>query len=407
VREQRESHDRVKRVEAELRRVLASVSDCLWSAEVDASGQWSYRFVSPVIEKITGRPAEFFTNGAKHWWTVVAPEDRPRCERAIGHWRRTESSQEEYRVVRPDGTSRWVRDSVLASPGTTTSKGPGVRLDGVLTDITERQQAQETLKQTIASEREAHQKLKQAQSQLVASEKLVGLGQLVAGIAHEINNPLAFVSNNAVVLQRDLESLRKLLVMYRAGDALLAQHAAELHQQLHAFCDEIDIEYTLNNIAGVLSRSREGLYRIQQIVKGLRDFARLDESDLKETDVNAGIESTINILRGEARKKHLTLTLELSPLPEVSCYPARINQVVMNLVANAIYACAENGQVTLRTRTEPDGIVIEVIDDGSGIEAAILDRVFDPFFTTKPVGQGTGLGLSISHQIVEDHGGRI
>jgi signal transduction histidine kinase len=229
----------------------------------------------------------------------------------------------------------------------------------------------------------------------------------VAGIAHEINNPLAFVSNNTVVLQRDLGAVRTLFGMYRSADALLAQHAPELHQQIRRFGEEIDLEYTLTNIDGLLTRSREGLQRIQQIVKGLRDFARLDESDLKETDLNAGIESTINILRGEVKKKHLTLTLDLAPLPEVTCYPARINQVVMNLVANAIYACAEAGEVTVRTRPEADGVTIEVIDNGSGIPAEVLTRIFDPFFTTKPVGQGTGLGLSISHQIVEDHGGRI
>jgi two-component system NtrC family sensor kinase len=407
VREQRDAHERVKRVEGELRRVLASVSDGLWSAEIDGGGQWTYHYVSPVIEKITGRPPEFFTGGAKHWWTVVLPEDRSRCERATGRWRKGESSQEEYRILRPDGSCRWVRDSVLTSAGTTTSKGPGIRLDGILTDITERKQAEEMLRQTIASEREAHQKLKLAQSQLVASEKLVGLGQLVAGVAHEINNPLAFVSNNTVVLQRDLAALRQLLDLYRQADALLAQHAPELQQQIRSFGEDIDLNYTLSNIDGLLARSREGLLRIQQIVKGLRDFARLDESDLKETDLNAGIESTINILRGEAKKKHLTLLLDLAPLPDVTCYPARINQVVMNLVANAIYACAESGEVTVRTHVEPDGVAIHVIDNGSGIAPEVMARIFDPFFTTKPVGQGTGLGLSISHQIVEDHGGRI
>jgi PAS domain S-box-containing protein len=407
VREQRDAHDRVKRVEAELRSVLTSVSDCLWSAEADAVGRWSYRYVSPVIEKITGHAPDFFSGGAKHWWTVVVPEDRPRCQRAVACWRRGQPSQEEFRVLRPDGSSRWVRDSVLASIGSTTKQGTGVRLDGVLTDITEHKQAEEILKQTIASERGAHQKLKEAQSQLVESEKLAALGQLVAGIAHEINNPLAFISNNTVVLQRDLGAVRKVLGMYGAGNALLAQHAPELHQQLQSFCAEIDLDYTLGSIDGLLSRSREGLHRIQQIVKGLREFARLDESDLKETDINAGIESTINILRGEVKRKDLSLQLELAPLPEVVCYSARINQVVMNLVANAIYACAEAGQVTVRTHTETDGVAIHVIDNGCGIDPSVMPRIFDPFFTTKPVGQGTGLGLSISHQIVEDHGGSI
>jgi PAS domain S-box-containing protein len=408
VREQRDAHDRLKRVEAELRRVLASVSDCIWSADIDAAGKWTYRYVSPVIEKITGRPADFFTSGGKHWWTVVYPEDRPCCQRAINHWRKGEASQEEYRVLHPDGGYRWVHDSVQASVGLAVSGiGRAVRLDGIMTDITERKQADDLLRQTVASERQAHQQLKQAQSQLVQSEKLAALGQLVAGIAHEINNPLAFVTNNTVVLQRDLGALRELLALYRESEPLLAAHAGPLLERIQAFCAEIDLEYTLTNIDGLLARSREGLLRIQSIVKGLRDFARLDESELKETDLNAGIESTISILRGEAKKKHIKLVLELAPLPEVLCYPARVNQVIMNLVANAIHACGAEGTVTVRTEPTAAGVAIHVIDNGSGIEPAVLARIFDPFFTTKPVGQGTGLGLSISHQIVEDHGGRM
>src|SRR5437667_51394 len=135
MREQHEAHGRLQTVEAELRRVLSSVSDCIWSADIDATGHWTYRYLSPVIERITGRAADVFIGGAKHWWTVVAPEDRGRCERAVSHWRRGQSSQEEYRVVRPDGTSRWVRDSVLVSPHTPAGgQAPGVRLDGILTD---------------------------------------------------------------------------------------------------------------------------------------------------------------------------------------------------------------------------------------------------------------------------------
>jgi two-component system, NtrC family, sensor kinase len=406
VREQRAAHDRVKAIEDELRRVLASVSDCVWSAEIDAAGVWTYRYLSPVIEQITGRSADVFLEGAKHWWTVVAADDRTACERAVACWRKGQSSQEEYRVVRPDGTCHWVRDSVLVSP-MGTGKSAGVRLGGILTDITERKQAEDLLKQTIASERTAHQQLKLAQSQLVQSEKLAALGQLVAGVAHEINNPLAFVSNNTVVLQRDLASLRDLLNLYREADPLLQQQAPSLSQRIREHDDTIDIQYTLSNLDGLCNRSREGLQRIQLIVKDLRDFARLDESELKETNLNSGIESTLNILRGETKHKNLTVNLELGPIPQVTCYPARINQVFMNLVANAIYACANGGTVTVRTEPDPEGVVLHVIDNGSGIAPEVLPKIFDPFFTTKPIGKGTGLGLSISHQIIGDHGGRI
>src|SRR5262249_46029265 len=138
-----EAHARVKKMEAELRRVMTSVSDCLWAAEIDQAGHWAYRYVSPVVEKITGRPPNFFVGGLKHWWSVVHPEDRPRCEKALVKLRAGHANQEESRVVWPDGTCRWVRDSVLSSPGHGGNRS--LRLDGILTDITDRKKAEEAL----------------------------------------------------------------------------------------------------------------------------------------------------------------------------------------------------------------------------------------------------------------------
>jgi signal transduction histidine kinase len=169
----------------------------------------------------------------------------------------------------------------------------------------------------------------------------------------------------------------------------------------------MDLAYTKQNMKELLERSREGLRRIQQIVKDLRDFARLDESDLHEIDLNAGIESTVNIVHGKAKKKRVQVDLQLAPLPMVSCYPAKINQVVMNLVTNAIDASPEGGQVTVRTEPHDSTVRISVSDTGKGVPREIRGRIFDPFFTTKPVGEGTGLGLSISYGIVHDHGGTI
>jgi signal transduction histidine kinase len=263
------------------------------------------------------------------------------------------------------------------------------------------------LRETAASERRAHEELKKAQSQLVQSEKLAALGQLVAGVAHEINNPLSFVSNNVAVLQRDVRALRELLTLYQEAEAVLEQQLPGLRARVRELEERIDLCYTLSNLDGLVDRSREGLKRIQQIVKDLRDFARLDESDLHEVDLNAGIRSTINIIQGEAKKEQITLELELEPLPPVLCYPAKVNQVILNLVTNALDACSQGGKVTIGTRALAEGVEITVADNGSGIDPAIREKIFDPFFTTKPQGKGTGLGLSISYGIVQAHGGSI
>ncbi len=263
------------------------------------------------------------------------------------------------------------------------------------------------LEATARSEREAFDKLKQAQASLVQSEKLASLGQLVAGVAHEINNPLAFVSNNLAVLQRDIGAVADLLEQYRAADKLLAEHDPALADALKKRTEEVDLEYTLGNYRQVMIRSREGLKRIQQIVKDLRDFARLDESDFKDADLNAGIESTLNIVRGQARKRRVEIQTDFAELPLVPCYPAKINQVIMNLITNAIDASNEGDTITITTTKQTDHAQITVRDTGGGMTPAVRDRIFDPFFTTKQQGDGMGLGLSISYGIIRDHGGAI
>jgi two-component system NtrC family sensor kinase len=294
------------------------------------------------------------------------------------------------------------------------SAGKVIGIQGIFWDVTERRRAEERLhaqnmqlQEMAFSERQAHGALKQAQSHLVQSEKLAGLGQMVAGVAHEINNPLSFVSNNVAVLQRDVGELHDLLLLYQEGEAVLAEEMPELHGRIRELCGRIDVDYTLGNLQGLIKRTRDGLTRIQQIVKDLRAFARLDESDLNEVDLNAGIRSTVNIIQGHAKRKQVEIEADLSELPPVTCYPAKINQVVMNLMVNAIDACPEGGKVCVQSRPEGEGVRIDVADNGTGIEPAIRDKIFDPFFTTKPVGVGTGLGLSISYGIVKEHGGVI
>jgi PAS domain S-box-containing protein len=349
----------------------------------------------------------------EEWESRVHPEDR---ERALATIRKymdegAEHGELEHRLQHRDGTYRWVLSRAIILRD---EQGKPYRLAGSTRDITPRKQSERLLleqnrrlEESALSERQAHEELKLAQSRLVQSEKLVSLGQMVAGVAHEINNPLGFVINNIAVLQRDIGEMRELLSLYIGANDLLARERPDLHAEIKALSDRVDMTYTIGNIAGLIDRSREGLRRIHQIVKDLRAFARLDEGEIKEADLNPGIESAATIIRGNARNKQVQFELDLDCLPAVTCNPAKINQVVMNLLSNAVDACPEGGKVTVRSRAEASGIRIEVCDTGPGIDPRIRDRIFDPFFTTKPVGQGTGLGLSISYGIVQDHGGSI
>jgi two-component system NtrC family sensor kinase len=310
--------------------------------------------------------------------------------------------------VTPTGDKLYVQ---VIKTAVTDDRGKVIGTQGMFWDVTEKKRYEEMLEQknrqleeAARAEREAREALLQAQGHLVQSEKLAGLGQMVAGVAHEINNPLAFVGNNVAVMQRDMAAIRKLLELYKQADGSLP---ADLRNSIAALQEQMDLAYTLENLDGLFARSRDGLRRIQQIVKDLRDFARLDESELEEVDLNAGIESTLNIIQGHAKRKHVRLVPELGAIPKVTCYPAKVNQVVMNLVGNAIDASRDGGEVHVLTLADAEHVTIEVRDQGTGIPSAVREKIFDPFFTTKPQGEGTGLGLSISYGIVRDHGGAI
>ena len=346
---------------------------------------------------------------------MTHPDDLPSDLRHFGDLLagRIDAYQMEKRYLHKRGHLIWVHLSVSVVRG---PDGRPLYQVGLIEDITRRRKAEERLREQnsrlevlIESERQAHQALKQAESQLVQAEKLTALGQLVAGVAHEINNPLAFVNNNIAVLRRDTALLRELMLLYQQGDGVLAVSAPELLEQIRTLSERMDVNYTLESLDRLTSRSSEGLRRIRQIVGDLRDFARLDETDVSEVDLNDGIRATVNIISGRAHDQGVDLILDLSPLPRFAGSPGKLNQVVLNLLANAIDASAGGGTVKIRTRTDQagQGVAIDIIDNGRGIDPAIRDRIFDPFFTTKPVGQGSGLGLSISYGIVRDHGGTI
>ena len=249
----------------------------------------------------------------------------------------------------------------------------------------------------------ALRKLQEAQAQLIQSEKMASLGQLVAGVAHEINNPLSYAMNNLAVLDRDVRQVADLMALYRAhfGDAI--------PQQIRDVEERIDLAYTLENLDRLLKSTRQGLLRVGEIVGGLRDFSRLDESASKQVDPNESVRVTVEMVRFHVHHKGVELKVETTPLPMIWCNSGQINQVLLNLIMNAIQAVAPGSTIWVKTRSLPDSdeIQYEVSDNGPGIPESIRGKIFDPFFTTKPQGVGTGLGLWITYNVVEQHGGRI
>ena len=243
--------------------------------------------------------------------------------------------------------------------------------------------------------------LERLQAQLVHTEKMASLGQLAAGIAHELNNPAGFIFGNMDLLGDYLSKLQSLLDVY--DQPTLPADA----MQVNALKTEIKYERLMGDLGSIIADCREGAERICDVVKNLRLFSRLDEAEIKKVDIHSGIDSTVRLLSRYFSGGQVTLRRDYSDLPPISCYAGQLNQVWMNLLVNAAQAIHEHGEVSISTKLEQVSIVVAISDTGGGIPEEQLSRIFDPFFTTKPVGEGTGLGLSISYGIIERHGGTI
>jgi len=267
------------------------------------------------------------------------------------------------------------------------------------------QRTEEFKQASLALQREIDER-KLLESQLVQSEKLASLGQLAAGVAHEINNPIGFVSSNLGTLDGYFGKLQEILDAYRASEEAIASD--ELAARLKTLREQIELDFLCEDIPLLIKESKEGIGRVGQIVKDLKDFSRVDSSEQWQwANLQQGIESTLNIVANELKYK-ADVIKQYAQLPEIECLPSQINQVIMNLIVNASQAIgAERGTITLRSGVEAQRVWLEVSDTGSGIAPQNLQKIFDPFFTTKPIGQGTGLGLSLSYGIVKKHRGEI
>jgi two-component system, NtrC family, sensor kinase len=294
------------------------------------------------------------------------------------------------------------------------------------TEIAERKEieaamrrSEATLKKQTQELQTTLQKLKATQAQLIQTEKMSSIGQLVAGVAHEINNPVNFIHGNLSYLDEYTCGLLELVEFYQASNIEPLPHIQDK-------LEELDLEFLSADISKILRSMRIGTERIRDIVLSLRNFSRLDESELKKADIHEGIDSTLTILqhrlRATSKRPEIQVVKNYEKLPLIKCCPGQLNQVFMNIISNGLDAIEESdrqncpkadrtkaGEICITTEVvDGDRISIRVADNGIGISETIRSRLFDPFFTTKPVGQGTGLGLAVAHQIiVEKHGGAI
>ncbi|MEQ1878386.1 MAG: ATP-binding protein, partial [Bdellovibrionia bacterium] len=256
-------------------------------------------------------------------------------------------------------------------------------------------QARGELENKVKELESTNKELQTTQAQLIHSAKMVSLGQLVAGVAHELNNPIGFIYSNMAHLKDYSDRLVKLI-----------DTAEKSPQKLPKEKEALEFDYILEDLPRLIRSCEDGARRTRDIVLGLRNFSRLDEAKVKEVDLEESVRNTLDLLSGEL-KTRIQVHTEFASVPPVKCFASQVNQVFMNILSNASQAIGEKGDIWVKSWQDTDSVFISIRDSGTGMPPEIVDKIFDPFFTTKPVGQGTGLGLSISYGIIRKHGGDI
>ncbi len=353
------------------------------------------KFSNPKTQEITGYPAEELAQ--IQLINLIHPEDRDRVFE--GYKKRLNGEKHSdalsFRIISKTGQEIWAQLNTTSI----TWEGRPATLN-FLRDISELKQAEE--------------ERKKIEAQLLQSEKMASIGQLAAGVAHEINNPTGFVSSNLKTLSEYIKDISSLLKEYRKLFAELKQSSdiddlpdiSEHLKRITAIEEEADLDFVLKDIFELIEESREGTERIKKIVQDLKDFAHPGEDKPKFADINKNMDSTVNVVWNELKYK-ADVAKEYGELPLIQCYPQLLNQVFMNILVNAAQSIEEHGKIKIKTLADNGYVEIMISDTGFGIPKENLHRIFDPFYTTKDVGKGTGLGLNVAYNIIKKHHGKI
>jgi PAS domain S-box-containing protein len=392
ITERKQMEASLRESEEKFRQLAANVTDMFWMTSPDLQ---RVHYVSPAYERIWGRSTESLYADPRQRADAIVPEER---ERVLATFARLLGNEPEvsaeYRIVRPDGTIRWVHDRGFQVHD---AAGNLVRHTGIASDITER---------------------KRLEVQLSQSQKLESIGQLAAGIAHEINTPIQYVGDNTRFVKDSFGAIVKVLHCHEELLAAAGKNAVtpELLARNEEVLTASDLDYLYVQIPSALAETLEGVERVSKIVRAMKDFSHPGSQDKSLADLNRAIESTVTVARNEW-KYVADMKLELEPdLPLVPCFVGEFNQAILNLVVNAAHAIGDvvkknpgtKGCITIRTHRDGDHVEVRVADTGTGIAEAHRQKIFDPFFTTKDVGKGTGQGLSIVYGcIVKHHGGTV
>ena len=361
-------------------------------------------FVSDNVRQWGYAPDELLA-GQPPFADLLHPDDRARVAEEVGRHTAAGAAgyEQEYRLITAANQVIWIVDRTQVVRD---ADGKVAFYDGVLTDITERKRQQLLIAENLVKQQQLNKRLEAANNQLLQSEKMASIGQLAAGIAHELNNPIGFVHSNLGTLDGYLHDLMAVIDVYDKLTAVTDSSFPQL-QAVDQIKVERDFDFLKNDIFNLVAESKDGLGRVRKIVQDLKSFSRVGEQEWQEANLHQGLDSTLNIVWNELKYK-CTVVKEYGEIPPVYCLISQLNQVFMNLLVNAGHAIDNQGSITIRTRRHgDDSVVIEIVDTGKGIAPEHRNRIFEPFFTTKPVGEGTGLGLSLSYSIIERHHGRI